>query len=55
MTNEQVWQINKIGNYIAFNINTSDVVIQTYQKAFSETAKERLHIKEKYELPKAEY
>lgn len=52
---EQVWQINKIGNYFAFNINTPDEVIQTYQKAFDDIAKQRLSIKESYELPLAEY
>jgi len=52
---EQVWQINKTGNYFAFNINTPDEVIQTYQKAFDDIAKQRLSIKEYYELPKAEY
>ena len=52
---EQVWQVNKIGNYFAFNINTSDDVIETYQKAFDDIAKQRLSIKESYELPLAEY
>jgi polar amino acid transport system substrate-binding protein len=52
---EQVWQVNKIGNYFAFNINTSDEVIQKYQNAFDDIAKQRLTIKEFYELPQAEY
>lgn len=52
---EQVWQVNKIGNYLAFNINTSDEVIETYQKAFDDIAKQRLSIKEYYELPQDEY
>jgi len=52
---EQVWQVNKTGNYLAFNINTSDEVIQTYQRAFDDIAKQRLRIKESYNLPKAEY
>jgi polar amino acid transport system substrate-binding protein len=52
---EQVWQVNKIGNYFAFNINTSDEVIETYQKAFDDIAKQRLTIKESYKLPLAEY
>ena len=52
---EQVWSVNKIGNYIAFNLNTPDEVVQTYQKAFDEIKKERLVIKAAYELPKAEY
>ena len=52
---EQVWQVNKIGNYLAFNINTPDKVIQTYQTAFDAIAKQRLTIKEYYELPLDEY
>ena len=52
---EQVWQVNKIGNYFAFNINTPDEVINIYQKAFDDIAKQRLIIKESYELPLAEY
>lgn len=52
---EQVWLINKTGNYLAFNINTTDEVIQAYQQAFDDIAKQRLSIKEYYELPKAEY
>ncbi|NQZ86609.1 MAG: transporter substrate-binding domain-containing protein [Colwellia sp.] len=52
---EQVWHVNKIGNYFAFNINTADEVINTYQKAFDDIAKQRLRIKESYELPLAEY
>jgi len=52
---EQVWQVNKIGNYFAFNINTSDEFINTYQKAFDNIANQRLRIKEYYEFPLAEY
>jgi polar amino acid transport system substrate-binding protein len=52
---EQVWQVNKIGNYFAFNVNTSDEVIETYQKAFDAIDKQRLSIKEYYKLPLAEY
>ena len=52
---EQVWQINKVGNYFAFNINTPDEAIQLYQKAFDDTVKQRLNIKKQYELPEAEY
>lgn len=52
---EQVWQVNKVGNYLAFNINTPYKVIQTYQKAFDEIAPQRLSIKEYYKLPKDEY
>jgi len=52
---EQVWEVNKIGNYFAFNINTPDKVIQAYQKAFDEIKEQRLQIKEAYELPQADY
>ncbi len=52
---EQVWQVNKIGNYLAFNINTPDKVVNAYQKAFDSIKEQRLSIKAAYELPKAEY
>lgn len=52
---EQVWQVNKVGNYLAFNINTPDDTIQSYQKAFDDIAPERLKIKANYDLPLAEY
>lgn len=52
---EQVWQVNKTGNYLAFNINTPDEVIQTYQQAFDDIAEQRLTIKAQYDLPLAEY
>ncbi|WP_299071734.1 ABC transporter substrate-binding protein [uncultured Paraglaciecola sp.] len=52
---QQVWQIEKIGNYIAFNINTPDSVIQSYQQAFDNLAMQRKLIKQKYHLPKIEY
>lgn len=52
---EQVWLISKTGNYLEFNINTSDEVIQEYQRAFDDIAKQRLSIKEYYELPQDEY
>jgi polar amino acid transport system substrate-binding protein len=52
---EIVWQVNQIGNYIAFNIDTPDVVIQRYQQAFENVADQRLLIKQKYSLPKLEY
>lgn len=52
---EQVWLINKTGNYLVFNINTSDEIIQTYQRAFDEISEIRLSIKKAYELPQAEY
>jgi polar amino acid transport system substrate-binding protein len=52
---EQVWLVNKNANYLAFNINTSDNVIETYQTAFDEIAKQRLSIKEHYKLSQADY
>lgn len=52
---EQVWTINKIGNYIAFNKNTPDSLIDTFQNAFDELDLERVNIKQKYELPIEEY
>ena len=47
---EPVWQVNKIGNYFAFNLKTPDSVIQTYQKAFDDIAIKRIAIKQKYDL-----
>lgn len=52
---EQVWQVNKVGNYFAFNINTANDVIALYQKAFDDIAPQRLAIKATYALPQAEY
>ena len=52
---QQVWQVNKIGNYLAFNINTPDEVIQAYQQAFDALEQKRLKIKENYTLPLEEY
>jgi len=51
----QVWRINKIGNYIAFNINTPDSVITELQQAFNNIEAERTSIKKRYELPIEEY
>ncbi|MBA6341015.1 transporter substrate-binding domain-containing protein [Colwellia sp. MB02u-10] len=52
---KQVWQVNKTGNYLVFNINTPDHIIQSYQRAFDNIAKQRLTIKQQYELSPAEY
>lgn len=52
---EIVWRVNKIGNYYAFNKNTSDAVIDVFQQAFDSLEQERLAIKKKYELPAEEY
>ena len=50
-----VWEVSKVGNYIAFNLHTSDEVIKQYQQAFNEISEQRLTIKEKYALPTDEY
>ncbi|WP_286266361.1 substrate-binding periplasmic protein [Thalassotalea atypica] len=52
---EQVWQVNKVGNYIAFHKNTPDSLILKYQTAFEAIAKQRIAIKQKYDLPLDEY
>lgn len=52
---EQVWTINKIGNYIAFNKNTPDSLINTFQKAFDELEVKRVNIKQNYRLPIEDY
>lgn len=52
---EKVWTVNTVGNYIAFNINTPDHVIEQYQQALEATAKERIKVKQKYKLSKLEY
>ena len=52
---EKVWEINKVGNYIAFNINTPDEVIKTYQNSLEAIPDQRLKIKEKYKIPKIDY
>jgi len=52
---EQVWRVNQIGNYLAFNKKTPDKVIQAYQKSLDNVASERTLIKKKYNLPQIEY
>lgn len=52
---EQVWTVNDVGNYVAFNKQTPDKVIEAYQKALGNVKKEQVLIKQKYSLPKAEY
>lgn len=52
---EQVWQVNKTGNYLAFNTNTPDEIVAAYQNAFTKTEQQRIAIKKKYLLPLAEY
>lgn len=52
---QQVWQVNKVGNYLAFNIETPDEIISRYQNAFNDIAAQRIKIKVDYDLPQAEY
>ena len=52
---EVVWQINKFGNYIAFNNKTSNEIISKYQSALERIANQHLLIKKKYGLRQAEY
>jgi polar amino acid transport system substrate-binding protein len=52
---EQVWVVNKKANYLAFNINTPNSVIEIYQTAFDRIAEQRLSIKEHYKLSQADY
>lgn len=52
---EQVWKVNEIGNYVAFNLETPDKVIEAYQKAFDKVARQRTEIKKKYALPEIEF
>lgn len=52
---EQVWSVNQLGNYIAFNKETPDKVINAYQKALDNVKSEQVLIKQKYNLPKIEH
>jgi len=52
---EQVWTVNELGNYIAFNKQTPDKVVKAYQKALDNVKNEQVLIKQKYNLPKIEY
>lgn len=52
---ERVWTVNTVGNYIAFNVDTPDSIIEQYQQAVDATIKERTEIKQKYNLSKLEY
>jgi len=52
---EVVWQINKFGNYIAFNNKTSNEIISKYQSALERIANQHVLIKKKYGLHQAEY
>jgi polar amino acid transport system substrate-binding protein len=48
---EQVWTVNQVGNYIAFNKQTHDNVIKAYQNALDNVRSEQVLIKQKYDLP----
>ena len=52
---ENVWQVNKFANYIAFNLETPDSIINKYQTALDKISEEHLKIKQKYELAIEEY
>lgn len=52
---QHIWEVNKVGNHIAFNIDTSDKILAKYQQAFEAIADQRIRIKEQYALPKEEY
>lgn len=52
---ENVWQVNKYENHIAFNINTPDSIITQYKDALDKLHKEHLLIKQKYQLAIEEY
>ena len=45
---EQVWKVNQFGNYIGFNVNTPDSVIQKYQQAFNSVKSHSHSIRQKY-------
>lgn len=52
---QAVWEVNKVGNYIAFNKETPDEIISQYQRSFDKLADKRLSIKELYALPEEEH
>ena len=52
---ESVWTVNTVGNYIAFNKQTPDSLIQRYQEALEATKDIRDEIKRKYQLSKLEF
>ncbi len=52
---EQVWEVNKYGNYIAFNKQTPDSIIEQLQQSLERITDKHLKIKQHYELPKEEY
>jgi hypothetical protein len=47
--------VNQIGNYIVFNLETPDHVIESYQQTFVNVAEQMIVVKQKYKLPKIEY
>ncbi|MDO6446110.1 transporter substrate-binding domain-containing protein [Colwellia sp. 1_MG-2023] len=52
---ENVWQVNKFANYIAFNRETPESIITKYQAALDKISEEHLKIKQKYKLAIEEY
>lgn len=52
---ENVWQVNKYENHIAFNIDTPDNIINQYQETLDKISDEHLSIKQKYDLAIEEY
>jgi polar amino acid transport system substrate-binding protein len=52
---KNVWQVNKVANYIAFNVETPDSIINKYQAALDKVSEEHLKIKQKYKLAIEEY
>lgn len=52
---QQVWEVNKYGNYVAFNKQTPDSVIDQFQQSLNKISDKHQKIKSQYELPLAEY
>lgn len=50
-----VWEVNKIGNYYAFNKATPDKLINAFQQVLDSIEPERIKILEKYRIPEEEY
>lgn len=50
---EHVWHVNTVGNFIAFNKDTPDSIIERYRLVFEETEKERGEIRVKYGMPRS--
>lgn len=50
-----VWQVNKIGNYFAFNKAVPDYFIAEFQQTLDSLEARRIEILKKYQLPEEEY